>query len=227
MLEAGWSIESVLVSEAKRHLGERVEAVSAAPVMFAAADVIESLAGFHVHRGVLAVARRPPPLDPLRLAASTALLLAVEGVNDHENMGALFRNAAAFGAGGVLLDPTCCDPLYRRSVRVSLGHVVGVPYATLSPWPEGLADLDGYAVLALTPSGSTSLDQAARWSGANGHKVVVVVGAEGQGLSPAALRSADRQVRIPMAEGVDSLNVATAAAVALGRLRPPGAVPLV
>lgn len=227
VLEAGWDFESVLLSESKRRLREAVEGMSAAPIMVAAGDVMERVTGFHVHRGVLAVARRPPPLDAVRLAASTTLVVVVEGVSDHENMGALFRNAAAFGAGGVLLDPTCCDPLYRRSVRVSLGHVVGVPYATLSPWPGGLNDIDGYTVLALSPSGATSLEEAARWCAANAPKVALMVGAEGRGLSGAALGAADRQVRIPMAEGVDSLNVATATAVALGRLRPRGSAPLV
>lgn len=198
-------------------------------VIVAAPEIVEEVAGFSFHRGALAVARRPEPTDALGLAASATLVLVVEGVNDHENMGSLFRNAAAFGAGAVLLDPTCCDPLYRRSVRVSLGHVLAVPFATLRPWPSALGELerDGFNVVALTPCAETDLDEAAALCGGTTGKVALMVGSEDTGLSDGALGAAGLRVRIPMAAGVDSVNVATAAAVALSRLRPGAGPPLV
>ena len=217
----------MLLLDGKSSLGECVQRVSPAQVMIASSEVLAGVTGFHVHRGVLAIARRPRATDPGHLAASTSVALVVEGVNDHENMGALFRNAAAFGAGAVLLDPTCCDPLYRRSVRVSMGHVLTVPYARLTPWPASLHDLAGFTAVALTPSGDTALEDAARRCGESADKVALLVGSEGDGLSPGALDAAAMRVRIPMAEGADSLNVATAAAVALSRLRPRGGTHLV
>ena len=141
----------------------------------------------------------------------------LEGLNDFENLGSLFRNAAAFGVDAVLLDPTCADPLYRRSVRVSMGHVLRVPFAGLAgPWPHSLAAVraSGFRLLALTPRPDAvplrAVPVPQRWA--------VLVGAEGPGLSEAALAAADERVRIPMAPGVDSLNVATAAAVAFAQL---------
>lgn len=178
--------------------------------------------GFDVHRGVLALAQRaaPQPATLLVDKVAAGVVVVVEGVNDQENLGAIFRNAAAFGVGAVLLSPTCCDPLYRRTVRVSLGHVLRVPYARVEPWPEGLSELKekGYELLALTPQpGAARVEEVAcRLQGA---KVAVVVGAEGPGLSAGALALC-RPVRIAMAPGVDSLNVAAATAVALHRLSP-------
>jgi tRNA G18 (ribose-2'-O)-methylase SpoU len=140
----------------------------------------------------------------------------LEGLNDFENLGSLFRNAAAFGVEAVLLDPRCADPLYRRSVRVSMGHVLRVPFAVLpEPWPESMsAALRDFTVLAMTPDPSATalrdIEVPPRWA--------VLLGAEGPGLSPAVMTAADVRVRIPMALGVDSLNVATAAAVAFSHL---------
>lgn len=174
------------------------------------ADVI----GFHLNRGVLAVADRADPADPAALARSGRVLAVVEGVNDHENLGALFRNAAALGVDGVLLGPRCSDPLYRRSVRVSMGHVLRVPFAELpGEWPEslGLLRSAGLRIAALTPAADAV---PLRRAGLVGRRVALLLGAEGPGLSDAALAMADVLVRIPMSAGVDSLNVATAAAVA-------------
>jgi tRNA G18 (ribose-2'-O)-methylase SpoU len=182
----------------------------AAPVYAASAEVMAEVVGFHLNRGVLATADRPPAL-PLSDVVSTARRLAVlEGVGDHENLGALFRNAAAFGVDGVLLGPGCSDPLYRRSVRVSMGHVLGVPFTSLAPWPAGLKLLRdrGFRVLAMTPS-----PDAAPLAPVDG-RVAVLLGSEGPGLTAEAVAAADEAVRIPMAGGVDSLNVATAGAVA-------------
>ena len=179
--------------------------------------VLSDAVGFRVTRGVLASADRPAPLEAAQLVTAARRVVVLEQLNDFENLGAVFRNAAAFGVDAVLLDPRTADPLYRRSVRVSMGHVLRVPFARLpEPWPGGLDLLrdKGFRVLALTPGPTArtlrSLPVPDRWA--------VMVGAEGDGLSPAALAAADEQVRIPMAPGVDSLNVATAAAVALAHL---------
>jgi tRNA G18 (ribose-2'-O)-methylase SpoU len=178
------------------------------------AATMAAVVGFHLNRGVLAVADRATPPDPLALAASARLLAVLEAVNDHENLGALFRNAAALGVDGVLLGPRCADPLYRRSVRVSMGHVLRVPFADLpGEWPASLSALRaaGLTVAALTPSADAVPLAAA---GLTGTPTALLLGAEGPGLSADALAAADLRVRIPMAAGVDSLNVATAAAVA-------------
>ncbi len=177
--------------------------------------VLSDVVGFRVTRGVLAAATRRAAADPAALLQTARRVAVLEALNDFENLGALFRNAAAFGVDAVLLDERCADPLYRRSVRVSMGHVLRVPFAVLAdPWPQALAALQDFTVLALSPdpAGRALRDLAppARWA--------VLLGAEGPGLTPAALDAADQRVRIPMAGGVDSLNVATAAAVAFAHL---------
>jgi len=188
---------------------------TAAPFYVASAELMAEVVGFHLNRGVLATADRvhfPPAVDLLRAARSVAVL---EGVGDHENLGAVFRNAAALGIDAVLLAPGCADPLYRRSVRVSMGTVLQVPFAPL-PWlDEGISLLrdNGFRVIALTHAGELTLRELAP-----GGKVAIMVGAEGPGLTPHALRAADARVRIPMTSGVDSLNVATAAAIAFAAL---------
>lgn len=202
-------------------LPARAEAAGA-EVYRAPAGVLRAVAGFNVHRGMLALASVPPPRDPFEVAAGKRLVLVVEAVNDHENLGALFRNAAALGAGAVLLDPRAANPLYRRSVRVSLGHVLRVPFARLDPWPESLAELRrrGVRLVALSPSAGRPIGELAPLGG----PLALMVGSEGDGLTPGALAGADEQVRIPMAPGGDSVNVATAAAIALheiGRWRAP------
>jgi tRNA G18 (ribose-2'-O)-methylase SpoU len=190
------------------------------PVYPVSADLMAEVVGFHLNRGVLAVADRPAPVPVAELAGKRALAV-LEGVNDHENLGALFRNAAALGVDGVLLGPRCADPLYRRSVRVSMGHVLRVPFATLPAdppeWPAALDLLrgDGRRVVALTPRpAAVPLAEA----GLAGARVALLLGAEGPGLSEEALAAAGEWVRIPMASGVDSLNVATAAALAFHAL---------
>ena len=180
------------------------------PVHLVDRGAMEAITGYDVHRGVLALADRPVQPSVRSLLRDATRVVAVEGLTDAENVGAVFRNAAAFGVDAVLLDPTCSDPLLRRSVRVSVGNVLKVPWARSPSWP---LRLDGFEVLALTPAGEddvTALAPPPRW--------VALVGSEGEGLSAAALAAADRRVRIPMASGVDSLNVATALAVALSHL---------
>jgi tRNA G18 (ribose-2'-O)-methylase SpoU len=186
------------------------------PAYATSAEVMTEVVGFHLNRGVLAVADRTSPADAVALAARGRVLAVLEGVNDHENLGALFRNAAALGVHGVLLGPHCADPLYRRSVRVSMGHVLRLPFATLPadpPWPGSLDLLraGGRRIVALSPRPSARPLPAA---GLAGGRIALLLGAEGPGLTEAALAAADEWVRIPMADGVDSLNVATAAALA-------------
>jgi tRNA G18 (ribose-2'-O)-methylase SpoU len=218
VLASPYPLRSVLVLRRRLSALDELGLPVAVPVYVVDDDAMTALAGFNVHRGLLAVAGRLPPEPPEELLArvKSRLLVVVEGVNDQENLGAIFRNAAAFGAGAVFLDPTCGDPLYRRSVRVSLGHVLRVPLARLTPWPAALGALGpGYAVLALTPSpAAESIEDVA--GELRDLPVALVVGAEGPGLSPTA-RGMARQVRVPMAPGVDSLNVAAATAVALHR----------
>ncbi|HEU5475459.1 MAG TPA: RNA methyltransferase [Actinophytocola sp.] len=186
------------------------------PAYVTSAELMAEVVGFHLNRGVLAVADRVPPTAAEELVGRARRLAVLEGVGDHENLGALFRNAAAFGVDAVLLGPGCADPLYRRSVRVSMGHVLAVPFARLEPWPAGLKWLrdQDFRVLALTPGGALPLLAAADGAA----RVAVLLGSEGPGLSAEAIEAADVAVRIPMAPGVDSLNVATAGAVAFHAL---------
>jgi tRNA G18 (ribose-2'-O)-methylase SpoU len=226
LLESDWEADSLLLSRPRAAaLPDLVAAgLSAGAAVFVATpEVLAEVAGFSVHRGVLALGRRRPEAVTsgragLPVWERARLVAVIEGVNDHENLGALFRNAAAFGVGAALLDPTTADPLYRRAIRVSVGRVLRVPFARLAPWPEALEALraDGFTLVALTPHGDETVSHAA--AALNGQRVATLVGAEGHGLSAAAVACADRRVRIPLAAGVDSLNVATAAAVAWHRL---------
>jgi tRNA G18 (ribose-2'-O)-methylase SpoU len=184
------------------------------PCYVTSAEVMADVVGFHLNRGVLAVADRAPEPDPARLVADARLLCVLEGIGDHENLGSIFRNAAGLGVDGVLLGPGCADPLYRRSVRVSMGHVLRMPFTRPTEWPGGLRELHdaGFQVLALTPSAdAVPLHEAVEY----GDRTAILLGAEGPGLTDAALAMADERVCIPMTEDVDSLNVATAAAIAL------------
>lgn len=214
LLRSRYRVRSVLVAERTwANLDAATYAGWKGTVCVAAQPVVDAICGFNFHRGVLASADRAPPEDPRTIAARADLLLLVEGVNDHENLGSLFRNAAAFGAGGIVLDARTCDPLYRRSIRVSMGHVLRVPFACADPWLPFLGHLQeqGFDVAALSP-GEDALDIG---SAPRAARQAVLVGAEGGGLAAATLAAADRRVRIPMTVGVDSLNVATAAAIAL------------
>jgi tRNA G18 (ribose-2'-O)-methylase SpoU len=153
------------------------------------------------------------------VAGDARSLVLVEGVNDNENLGSIFRNAAAFGVDGVVLDPTAADPLYRRTVRVSMGHVLRVPFTRVTDWPSALAWLreTGFELLALTPAADAEDVRTVE----RRDRRALLVGSEGAGLSPTALAAADRRVRVTMAPGVDSLNVATAVAVVLHQLARP------
>jgi tRNA G18 (ribose-2'-O)-methylase SpoU len=211
-------IRAVLITPAQLDvLGEELRAV-AAPVYVAPRALLRDIVGFDLHRGVVASVARPS-LPALESLIDDARLVAVgERLNDHENLGGLFRNAAALGVEAVLLDPECADPWYRRCVRVSIGHVMTVPWTRLDSWPGSLEVLRaaGFCVAALTPA-ADAIDLAEFASGSP-QRVALLLGSEGTGLTDSALAAPDVRVRIPMRTGVDSLNVATAAAIAFHAL---------
>ncbi len=219
LLSSRYEVRSLFVAE--EHVARVASLVDTdAPIYTMPAKAMETVTGVHFHRGVLAVAERPELPAVADLVATARRVLVLEAVNDHENIGALFRNAAAFGVDAVVLDPMTTDPLYRRSTRVSLGHVLMVPFARVDDgeWPAALHDLRrlGFVTSSLTPARDAEpLGVLVR---ERPERVALVLGAEGPGLSEGALAATDRRLRIPMVGGVDSVNVATAAAIALSAL---------
>jgi tRNA G18 (ribose-2'-O)-methylase SpoU len=188
---------------------------NAAPYYRVSAEVMAQAVGFHLNRGVLAAARRAPERTVADVIDGARTVAVLEGVNDHENLGSIFRNAAGLDVDAVVFGSGCADPLYRRAVRVSMGHSLLVPFARAADWPSDLKALqqNGFRLLAMTPdSGSSTL--AAAMTTVRDERVAILVGAEGPGLSYAAMKASDLRVRIPMSRGTDSLNVATAAALA-------------
>ena len=183
-------------------------------------QLLRSLTGLDFHRGCLALARRPDPhMTELLLAATR--LLALEGVGNPDNVGGIFRVAAAFGIDGVLLDPISCDPFYRKAIRTSMGAALRVPWVRSDAWPDDLWRYreGGFKLVALTPaSDAIALHDFAAGCLAS-DRLMLMLGGEGSGLSPGALAAADSRVRIPMDSTVDSLNVVVAAGIALDRLR--------
>ncbi|OPX09149.1 RNA methyltransferase [Mycobacterium sp. AT1] len=201
----------------ERRLGELADDLRTtdAPFYLANAEVMAAVVGFHLNRGVLAAAPRPVELSIPQILEGARTIAVLEGVNDHENLGSVFRNAAGLGVDAIVFGRGCADPLYRRAVRVSMGHALLVPYAWSSEWPNELEVLrdNGFRVLAMTPN-PAALTLAAAMETLEGEKVAILVGAEGPGLNERTMRASDVRVRIPMARGTDSLNVATAAAMA-------------
>jgi tRNA G18 (ribose-2'-O)-methylase SpoU len=188
---------------------------SPAPYYRVSAELMAEVVGFHLNRGVLAAARRVPERGLVPVVDGARTVVVLEGVNDHENLGAIFRNAAGLNVDAVVFGRGCADPLYRRAVRVSMGHALLVPYARAPDWPADLRTLQqmGFRLLAMTPDPDAApLPEA--MAAVQDERVAVLVGAEGPGLSRAVLRASDLRVRIPMSRGTDSLNVATAAALA-------------
>ena len=175
---------------------------------------LEAITGYHVHRGALAAFDRPAMPDVDAILGDARRLVVIEDVVDHANIGAIIRSAAAFAIDAVLLTPKCADPLYRRAVKVSMGTVFSVPWTRI-PWPSGLALLTAanFQTLALTPA-PTAIDLRSLPATVHDGRIALLLGTEGPGLTDAALHQAALQVRIPMSHGVDSLNVAAAAAVA-------------
>lgn len=187
------------------------------PVFVTAQQVMNAIAGFAIHRGVLAIAERGPDPSPEHLLASVegpAVVLVLFGLSNHDNVGGVFRNAAAFGAAAVLIDGACCDPLYRKAIRVSVGATLTTPFARLAAGQDALALLvrHGFSPLALSPTGACPLHRLPLPS-----RAAVLLGSEGAGL-PFDILARAQTVAIPMAGGFDSLNVATASGIVLHHL---------
>lgn len=211
--------ESVLVLENRLDgLADELEMLSAqTPVFVVTREVLDQIAGFPMHRGILAIGLRQEferSSDLLPPKTQKCLVVVCCGISNHDNIGSIFRNAAAFGADAVLLDRTCCDPLYRKALRVSVGAVLKVPFAACGPIDEIIALLSENAIeaLSLSPSGTNRIDEIRP-----PHRTAIILGTEGDGLPPDVLRSTN-PVRVAMTPGFDSLNVAAASAIALHHL---------
>jgi len=198
------------------------------PVYAASREAVEAVVGFDLHRGVLACGRVGQPMDAASVVRRVSALVVAEELSNHDNLGSIFRSAAALAGperAGVLLGPRCCDPLYRKCLRVSMGCALLVPFARVEPWPEALLAVrdGGFTLIALTPDADAlPIDGAVEGAASSsGFKPALLVGAEGHGLSERALAASDLRVRIPIAPAVDSLNAAVAVAIALHRLAAP------
>jgi tRNA G18 (ribose-2'-O)-methylase SpoU len=196
------------------------EAPADLPVYVAPPAVMDAVAGFHIHRGVLAAVKRRPPETADELIAALpaeALVLVLVGISNHDNVGSIFRNAAAFGVDAVLLDRISCDPLYRKAIRVSVGAVLKVPFSVADDAAAIISALDGagFAQFALSPRGRVEIGEIAR-----PRRVALYLGTEGEGL-PESVMASMQTLRIPIASDFDSLNVAAASAIALHRLWRP------
>ncbi len=212
-------VHSIAVTQtAAAAMAPLLESLGDVPVLVCDPPVLEAVTGFDFHRGCLALAHRPATLLPLDAFAGASRLLALEGVGNPDNVGGLFRVALALGAGGVLLDRTSADPLYRKAIRTSMAATLRVPFTRVEPWPHALDGLKsrGFKVLALTPDpDAMSLgDYAVN----PGDRLILAMGSEGPGLQPVSMRYADVRLRIPIDARADSLNVVVAAGIALDRL---------
>jgi tRNA G18 (ribose-2'-O)-methylase SpoU len=222
--DARYRVQSLLLNAAAlRDLEPAIAACRAdVPVFVSSAKALADIAGYDVHRGCLALVHRPSDTTVDELLAPARMLVILEAVANPDNVGGVFRNAAAFGAGGVLLSPTCCDPLYRKAIKTSMGATLRVPYARAGSddWPGVIAHVRsaGFRIVALTPRepAETLEAFAVRPRAA---RIALIVGTEGAGLTAEAEVMADDRVRIPISGDVDSLNLATAAGIALHALR--------
>ena len=211
-----FAARSVMVTGAARHaLADELDAGNRMPVYVVPQALMDGVAGFNIHRGCLAVGERAQPAHWEAVVQEAQTILVLERMANADNVGALFRSAAAFGAGAVLLDAVSTDPLYRKAIRTSMGAALQVPFARAEPWPAALDALRsaGFTLVGLTPTAVPTL--AATSAALAGRRVALLLGHEGDGLSEPALASCDLLARIPMAPGVDSVNVATAGAIAL------------
>jgi tRNA G18 (ribose-2'-O)-methylase SpoU len=220
-----FSLRSVLMNEANyRALSEMLSGVSRdVPLFVCETSDFLGITGFNLHRGCLALVERPAPTASCQILRDARTIVVLEGVTNADNVGGVFRNAAAFGADAVLLSPTCCDPFYRKAIRTSMGATLRVPFASIDDWPSGLADVraTGFTLVALSPrQTSASLDEFLE--SARPARIALLIGTEGAGLSDGALAAADRSVRIPIRDSVDSLNLAVACGIALARLSREG-----
>jgi tRNA G18 (ribose-2'-O)-methylase SpoU len=200
-------------------LEDSLAARPAVPVYIVSKDVMDRVAGFNFHRGCLATGQRPPRAEWRACIGGARRAVILERVGDADNVGAIFRSAAAFGVDTVLLGPACADPLYRKAIRTSMGAALTLPFADADPWPATLTELAiaGWAVAALTPA-ADAMPLHDFSSATRPQRVALVLGHEGDGLTEPALAACEYRVRIPMRASVDSLNVAAAAAIALYEL---------
>jgi tRNA G18 (ribose-2'-O)-methylase SpoU len=215
-----FSVRSVMVTEAARaSLSDALTGRDELPVYVVPQTVMNGITGFNIHRGCLAIGQRPRARDWRDVMTGARRVIALERIANADNVGSVFRGAAAFGIDAVLLERTCTDPLYRKAIRTSMGAVLAMPFATAEPWPDVLRQLahGGWVVVAMTPS-PTALALRPLALAISNRPIVVVVGNEGEGLTEAALAACTHRARIPMSSHVDSLNVATAAAIALYEL---------
>jgi tRNA G18 (ribose-2'-O)-methylase SpoU len=218
--DSRYGIRSILLSQAaQQQLGSALERLDPrVPVYVCPIESFREITGFHIHRGCVAIVERPPECDAAALLHKARLVVMLEAIANPDNVGGIFRNAAAFGVDGAILDGASADPLYRKAIRTSMGAVLRVPYAR-ARWPEVLPAVraSGLTIVALTPHESAeALDRFVERQ--RPPRVALLLGNEGAGLSDAAAASADVRVRIPMRTDVDSLNVAVAAGIALARL---------
>jgi len=218
-------VRSLLLNDAAlQGLGDLLHEDATAPgfaVYVASAEVITAATGFNMHRGCLALVERPTKMSMESVLKAARLVVALERVVDADNVGSVFRAAEAFGVDAVLLSPGCCDPFYRKAIRTSSGTAFMVPFADAVPWPASLDRLRtlGFTVVAMTPDADAVNLGAFVATDRARHPLVLLLGTEGQGLTSDALARADARVRIPMSGGLDSLNIAMAAGIALHRLR--------
>jgi tRNA G18 (ribose-2'-O)-methylase SpoU len=220
-LTSPYPVRSVLVTAAKATaLADALDAHDrtsdrAVEVLVADQATMNAVTGFDIHRGAVAVAERLPLPAPAALLVGARTVAVLEGINDHENLGAIGRSALALGVDALLLDPTCADPLYRRCVRVSMGQILHLPYARTARTTTALTEIRaaGFVVVALTPSADAEPIDAVV-AAVGDRPVALVLGAEGSGLTPGALSAAEHRAAIPLRHGVDSLNVGHAAAIA-------------
>jgi tRNA G18 (ribose-2'-O)-methylase SpoU len=223
LLESGRiTVRSLLLNDAAlQGLSDLVDGVEASgDVYVASAEVIAAATGFHMHHGCLAVAERPADRSMEAVIATSQFVVVLERVVDADNVGSVFRSAEAFGLDAALLSPGCCDPFYRKAIRTSSGAALVVPFAPAAPWPDAL-DLmraTGFVIAAMTPDDAAiDIGKFVGAAAARG-RIAVLLGTEGHGLSAEALARADVRLRIPMSGALDSLNIATAAGIALHRL---------
>jgi tRNA G18 (ribose-2'-O)-methylase SpoU len=211
LVASGHRIRSVLLADTKYERLAPIVAGVDAPVYLATRDVLAATVGFDIHRGAVAAADRRPHPALADLLPSVRRIAVLEGLNDPENLGAIARSARALGIEALVLDPTCIDPYYRRTVRVSMGEILFLPVARSTRWPDDLDVISaaGFETWAMTPAP----DAVDLWDLAVPDRLAVVLGAEGPGLADSTLRRTTRRVRIPIADGVDSLNVGAAAAI--------------
>jgi len=221
LLASGLETRALLLTETALASFDGLTANDAFPIYVVPQAVMNSVAGFNFHRGCLAIGVRPPARDWHELVKGARSLVILERVGNMDNVGAIFRNAAAFAVDGVLLQADCADPLYRKAIRTSMAASLHIPYATV-PWPEALLELRaaGWATIAMTPAPDAPLLPHVVTAVAD-RPIAIALGHEGDGLTEEACRACTHRARIAMADGVDSVNVATAAAIALYEMRRP------